>query len=108
MSDQPLEADRALERAAFGVAPAPPSETEDAQKSLVYESGLEVEVRSQWTYARRRFFRHRLAVASLVILVVILVSGPGRLIAPYRFDGYDLNNIGASPARILRDRPARS
>ena len=37
---------------------------------LSYQSGLEVKARSQWAYARIRFFRHRLAVASLIILVV--------------------------------------
>ncbi len=33
---------------------------------LTYEHGVEVKARSQWAYARMRFFRHKLAVVSLV------------------------------------------
>jgi peptide/nickel transport system permease protein len=58
---------------------------------LAYESGVEVKARSQWSYARMRFFRHRLAVASLIVLagfafVAIFASH----IAPY---GYDIQNF---------------
>jgi ABC-type dipeptide/oligopeptide/nickel transport system permease subunit len=72
---------------------------DDAQRSLVYESGLEVEVRSQWTYARRRFFRHRLAVASLVILIIILGAGAlAPWVAPYSFEGYNVDAIQQGPS----------
>ena len=59
--------------------------------ALAYESGVEIKARSQWSYARMRFFRHKLAVASLVVLsgfaiVAILASW----IAPY---GYDVQNF---------------
>ena len=36
--------------------------------ALAYETGVEVQSRSQWQYARRRFMRHRLAVVCLVLL----------------------------------------
>lgn len=36
--------------------------------------GLEVEVKTQWQLARRRFFRHRLAVGSLIALVLIFLA----------------------------------
>ena len=36
--------------------------------NLTYESGLELKARSQWSYARIRFFRHKLALASLFVL----------------------------------------
>ena len=36
---------------------------------LAYEHGVELEARSQWAYARMRFFRHKLAVTSLLILI---------------------------------------
>ena len=36
---------------------------------LTYEHGVELKARSQWAYARMRFFRHKLAVVSLVILI---------------------------------------
>ncbi len=66
--------------------------------SLAYESGLEVEARSQWAYAKRRFLRHRLAVASLFVLVTILLAGAlAPYVAPYPFDGYDVNNLEVAP-----------
>jgi peptide/nickel transport system permease protein len=70
----------------------------EVDRSLVYESGLEVEVRSQWTYARRRFFRHRIALVSLIVLTIVL--GAGMLapwVAPYSFEGYDINNVETGP-----------
>jgi peptide/nickel transport system permease protein len=72
--------------------------TGDASQELVYETGLEVEVRSQWTYARRRFFRHRLAVVSLVIVTVIFAAGfAAPVVAPYSYEGYDVNNLEVAP-----------
>jgi ABC-type dipeptide/oligopeptide/nickel transport system permease subunit len=41
--------------------------------ALSYESGLELKARSQWAYARIRFFRHKLALASLFVLVFVAV-----------------------------------
>ena len=75
------------------VAPegAPPlaSETE-----LAYEAGVEVKARSQWSYARIRFFRHKMAVAGLVVLIFFaLVAIFAKQIAPYGFDEIDLDNI---------------
>ena len=66
--------------------------------SLTYESGVEVKARSQWTYARMRFFRHRLAVASLIVLVLIaLVAVFAPQLAPYGYDELDLDNTTRSP-----------
>jgi ABC-type dipeptide/oligopeptide/nickel transport system permease subunit len=91
MTDHSLDRDPGLVGAAVGMPGG-------SDTSLTYESGLEIEARSQWTLARRRFFRHRLAVASLVILVVILLSGAlAPWIAPYPFDGYDINNLEVGP-----------
>ena len=70
MTDHSLERDPALVATAVGNAPLDAGNT-----SLAYESGLEVEPLSQWTYARRRFMRHRLAVVSLFVLVTILLAG---------------------------------
>ena len=54
---------------------------------LTYESGVEVKARSQWAYARMRFFRHKLAVVSLLILMFLGVIAlfPG-FFAPYGYD----------------------
>jgi peptide/nickel transport system permease protein len=66
--------------------------------SLTYEQGVELKARSQWSYARMRFFRHRLAVASLLVLIIVgLVAIFAPQIAPYQYDELDLNNIAASP-----------
>src|SRR5215471_16464887 len=96
MTERSLERDQMLVAAATAGAADPAALGVD--DSLSYETGLEVEARSQWTYARRRFMRHRLAVVSLVILVVILVAGAtAPWIAPYPFDGYDANSLEVGP-----------
>ncbi len=65
---------------------------------LSYESGVEIKARSQWAYARMRFFRHRLAVASLVVLILFaLVAIFAKRIAPHGYDELDLNNIASGP-----------
>ena len=54
---------------------------------LTYEHGVELEARSQWAYARMRFFRHKLAVTSLIILIGFgLIAIFAGAIAPYRED----------------------
>src|SRR3989442_13533102 len=66
--------------------PAQPTE-------LVYDTGLELKARSQWAFARRRFFRHRLAMASLVVLLTIFLAGAfANFVAP---DSYSDVNITA-------------
>ena len=37
--------------------------------------GLELKARSQWSYARQRFLRHRLAMIGLVGLIIIFGAG---------------------------------
>jgi ABC-type dipeptide/oligopeptide/nickel transport system permease subunit len=72
------------------VSPQPGSELTELEAgvpdhiSSALEQGLEVKARSQWSYARSRFFRHRLAMASIVILVIVFAAGifAGQL-APY-------------------------
>src|SRR5262245_66194517 len=58
---------------------------------LSYESGVEIKARSQWAYARMRFFRHKLAVASLIVLAgFAFVAIFASWVAPY---GYDVQNF---------------
>jgi ABC-type dipeptide/oligopeptide/nickel transport system permease subunit len=74
---------------------APPASEE------VYEAGLEIKARSQWAYARRRFLRHRLAVASLIVLTGIFLAGAfAGQVAPYRYDELDLNNLYHAPTTV--------
>jgi peptide/nickel transport system permease protein len=66
--------------------------------ALAYESGVAPRARSQWAYARMRFFRHRLAVASLVVLsLVALVGIFAPQIAPYGYDEIDLESTTLAP-----------
>ena len=65
---------------------------------LSHESGLELKARSQWSYARIRFFRHKLAVVSLVVLIIVtLVAVFADQIAPYSYDEFDFENIVVGP-----------
>jgi ABC-type dipeptide/oligopeptide/nickel transport system permease subunit len=66
--------------------------------TLTYDAGVELKARSQWSYARMRFFRHRLAVLSLAVLIMVgLVAIFADQVAPYQYDELDLTNIAASP-----------
>jgi ABC-type dipeptide/oligopeptide/nickel transport system permease subunit len=63
-----------------------------------HAAGLELKVRSQWSYARMRFFRHRLALVGLFGLVVIFGAGVfAGLISPYSYSEIDLNHILQGP-----------
>jgi ABC-type dipeptide/oligopeptide/nickel transport system permease subunit len=62
------------------------------------EHGLELKARSQWSYARSRFLRHRLAVVSLVLLILIFGVGIfANDIAPYPYAALDLNHLLEPP-----------
>ncbi len=74
-----------------GVA-LPPAE------GVAYEYGLEIKARSQWAYARRRFFRHRLAVGALIVVGAIFLAGAlASHIAPYTYNELDLQNTYHAP-----------
>src|SRR5919199_474400 len=80
---------------AGGVIVGDASEQLADELTLAYETGVEVEARSQWAYIRKRFFRHRLAMASLFVVLVIFLAGAfAGQVAPYSFDEIDLNNSG--------------
>ena len=67
--------------------------------ALAYESGLEVVSRSQWWHARHRFVRHRLAMGSIVVLVLVFLAGAlAHTLAPYGRDALDLTAISRSPS----------
>ena len=66
--------------------------------ALVHEHGLELKARSQWAYARKRFFRHRLAMASLIVLTIILLAGVfAKQVAPYGYAEQDFAHSGQAP-----------
>jgi ABC-type dipeptide/oligopeptide/nickel transport system permease subunit len=69
-----------------------------ADTDAIYEHGVDIKARSHWAYARKRFLRHRLAMGSLVVLIVILLCGVfADRIAPYSYDQLDLTNIASPP-----------
>ena len=81
-----------------GVGPGTVAMPGGGDASLTYESGLELEARSQWSYARMRFFRHKLAVVSLVVLIIVgFIAIFADLVAPYAFDEFDFKKIVSPP-----------
>ncbi len=75
--------------------PGPATELE-----LAYESGVDVKARSQWAYARMRFFRHRLALVSVFVLALLaLVAIFAGRVAPYGYDELDFLHIAEGPSR---------
>ena len=66
--------------------------------ALVYESGVELQARSQWGYAARRFVRHRLAMGGLIgMLFIFFVAIFADWIAPYPFDEQDFSVLRIGP-----------
>jgi peptide/nickel transport system permease protein len=79
---------------------SPPEGPSDPSEELTYQYGLEIQARSQWAYARRRFLRHRLATTSLVILLAIFACGAlANVIAPYTYQQINLGALSAAPSR---------
>src|SRR5215467_11425247 len=78
----------------------PPAEgPADSSEELTYQYGLEIEARSQWAYARRRFLRHRLATGSLIVLLLIFGAGAfANFIAPYSYTEINLDALSAKPS----------
>ena len=76
------------------------------ETDLAYEAGVQVKARSQWQYIRMRFFRHKLAVVSLIVLILFgLVAIFAKQLAPYGFDEINLENI--NPETGLAAPPTR-
>jgi oligopeptide transport system permease protein len=75
------------------------------EADLAYESGVQVKARSQWQYARMRFFRHKLAVGSLVVLIFFgLVAIFAERLAPYGFDEINLETVDPETGLALSPR----
>ncbi len=71
----------------------------DAGTAATFEAGLELRARSQWSYVWRRFVRHRLAMGSVVMLVlIILASVFASHLTSYSDTELDFNRIMAGPS----------
>ncbi|HEX4746900.1 MAG TPA: ABC transporter permease [Gaiellaceae bacterium] len=78
---------------AVGGVPDPSVAPISSEAELAYEAGVELKARSQWSYARIRFFRHKMAVISLAVLIFFaIVAIFAKQLAPYGFDEIDLTN----------------
>jgi ABC-type dipeptide/oligopeptide/nickel transport system permease subunit len=95
MTDQtPLELKPPLVSQVSDVAQPPVAGIVDS----TVEAGLELKARSQWSYARQRFLRHRLAMVGLVGLIFFFVVGIfASYIAPYPIDHIDLEHVMIAP-----------
>ena len=81
-----------------GQTSVPPAAADD-----VTAAGLELKSRSQWSYARNRFFRHRLALVGLLGLTIIFGAGIfANLIAPYSYGQLDLNHLLQGPSTVAK------
>ncbi len=70
---------------------------QDADQLLVPDA--DESARSQWQLFRRRFFRHRLAVVGLVVLVLLAIACYGaNFVAPYEQDDQNLVAAGQGPS----------
>jgi ABC-type dipeptide/oligopeptide/nickel transport system permease subunit len=88
-----------------GAVVTDPSVAPLADAELAYESGVELKARSQWQYARMRFFRHKLAVASLIVLVLFgVVAIFAEQLAPYGFDEINLETVDPETGLALSPR----
>lgn len=69
-----------------------------AELDAIYEQGLQIEARSQWQLARRRFFRHKLAMVSLVVLALIFGAAIfAETIAPYEYSEQNFADASVGP-----------
>lgn len=79
-------------RVAVSVGAAAPDEFYDAYT-------FDVESRGLWARAFRRFLRHRLATASLLLLAFVLTAGLlAEQIAPYTYQQLNIHALGAGPS----------
>jgi ABC-type dipeptide/oligopeptide/nickel transport system permease subunit len=82
-----------------------PSVARAGDADLAYEAGVEIKARSQWQYARMRFFRHKLAVVSLIVLILFgLVAIFAKQIAPYGYDEINLETVDPTTGLALSPR----
>ena len=78
-----------------GVGPVPAGPTGESTEA----AGLDLAVRSQWSYARNRFIHHRLALIGLFGLTIIFLAGAfANWVAPYPYGGVGFLDILKAPS----------
>ncbi|MGH2757903.1 MAG: ABC transporter permease [Actinomycetota bacterium] len=72
---------------------------EPSELAAIYEQGLKIEARSQWQLARSRFFRHKLAMVSLGVLVIIFGAAVfAETVAPYAYEAQNFEDTSQGPS----------
>ncbi|MDH4118800.1 MAG: ABC transporter permease [Acidimicrobiia bacterium] len=65
---------------------------------VLEREGLEIESLTQWQLTRRKFFQHKLAVGSLILLLIIILSSLfAEQLAPYPFDAPNVPDRSLAP-----------
>ncbi len=60
---------------------------------------MDLEAEGHWSRARRRFMRHRLAVASLLIVTLVFTAGfLASHLAPYGYEEVNINALSSGPS----------
>jgi ABC-type dipeptide/oligopeptide/nickel transport system permease subunit len=90
MTDQSRPTDPAL---------GPQSPSNGADEAIDgYSDGTSVKARSQWQMFRTKFFRHKLAMSSLLYLIIVTVAAfNAATIAPYAYDEIDVAMASTGP-----------
>ncbi len=71
---------------------------ESDEQVAAYSDGSEIAARSQWQLFRRKFFRHKLAMGSLVYLAIVVVAAiNAETVAPYAYDEINVVMRGTAP-----------
>ncbi len=81
--------------------PTHASDVHDEREVLLdddYSDGAQIEARSQWQLFRRKFLRHKLAMGSLVFLVIIGIGAFfAEQLAPYGYEEIDVLRANTAP-----------
>jgi peptide/nickel transport system permease protein len=95
---QAMEGNAVVPEGSVGSPPGGILDTRGGPESTE-QAGLQLKVRSQWSYARMRFFRHRLAVIGLIGIIILFGAGifAGQ-IAPYGYAQIDLTHLLQGPS----------
>ena len=99
MTDLQHQGDRPEEQLTAQAAPGASSDVlSDDELETTYREGLAIKPRSQWQLFRRRFLHHKLAMISLLVLLVICFAAIfAERVAPYGFTQIDLLNRSQPP-----------
>ena len=83
---------------AQGLPPGESMQDSSGQPATTYSDGTEIAARSQWQMFRRKFFRHKLAMGSLVFLIVVVVAAiNAETVAPYAYDDINVQMASHPP-----------